>query len=303
MVRAAQVPVGVVGEVGRGLGWGNFLCGFVPGLLQFRLGQRARAGVALGSCLLLFFLGWLMVRDRLFFFALLAVDSTGSGLTRELGRFGLPLTLPELLNLPGLLLGSWLSWESGFEAERMWRLPRQDIVGGFEHLGGFLTAASGMLAAFWAADATWTRRWRRDARDDTRAPVCNPALAAGVSWLLPGLGHWRAGQRDKGLLMGAAVAIVFALGLVFSQGHGMDRGLAPVWWMGQSLFGGGALFAALVTAPLEMASSPGGIPENLDLGTVLCTVAGLMNLVVMIDAFTVAERSSFPLPRAKEGAK
>jgi hypothetical protein len=28
---------------------------------------------------------------------------------------------------------------------------------------------------------------------------------------------------------------------------------------------------------------------------VLCTVAGLMNLVVMVDAYTVAERSVFPV--------
>jgi hypothetical protein len=303
MVRAAQVTAGVVGEVGRGLGWGWFLGGFVPGLLQFRLGQRARAAIALGSCLLVFFAGWSMVRDRLYFFALLSADSQGprqgDGIARTLAQFGLPLTLPELLNLPGLLLGSWFSWDASYEAQRLWRLPR----GSAEHVGGFLTAASGMLAAFWAAEASWSRRWRRDAGDGTPAPVCNPALAAGLSWLLPGLGHSHAGQRGKGLLMGAAVAAVFTLGLLFSQGHGVDRGLAPVWWMGQCLFGGGALFAALVTAPLEMASYPGTIPENLDLGTVLCTVAGLMNLVVMIDAFTVAERSSFPLPRATGAGK
>jgi hypothetical protein len=99
--------------------------------------------------------------------------------------------------------------------------------------------------------------------------------------------------------MGAAVAIVFALGLLFSLGHAVDRGIAPVWWIGQSLCGGGALFAALVTAPLQMTE----FPEQLDLGTVLCTVAGLMNLVVMVDAFTVAERSSFPLAKAAEVRK
>ena len=38
----------------------------------------------------------------------------------------------------------------------------------------------------------------------------------------------------------------------------------------------------------------------IDLGVVLCTVAGLMNLVVMVDAFTVAERSAFPLPKSAE---
>jgi hypothetical protein len=43
-----------------------------------------------------------------------------------------------------------------------------------------------------------------------------------------------------------------------------------------------------------------GAPQNLDLGLVLCTVAGLMNLVVMVDAYTVAERSVFPLKQRQE---
>ena len=116
-------------------------------------------------------------------------------------------------------------------------------------------------------------------------------MCAALSWLLPGLGHARAGQRDKGIVMGLAVAIVFALGLVFSEGHGVDRANYSVWWIGQNLFGGGSLFAALVTGPMR---SAGQIAE-LDLGIVLCTVAGLMNLVVMCDAFTVAERSRFPV--------
>ena len=39
------------------------------------------------------------------------------------------------------------------------------------------------------------------------------------------------------------------------------------------------------------------------LGIVLCTVAGLMNLVVVCDAYTVAERSVFPLDTASGGSK
>ena len=41
MVRAARSPVAGAGEVARGLGWGFFLAGFVPGLQQLQLGQRA----------------------------------------------------------------------------------------------------------------------------------------------------------------------------------------------------------------------------------------------------------------------
>lgn len=270
----------------RGLGWGVFLAGFVPGLLQFHIGQKPRALLAFASCMALFFAGWALVGERLFYWALITPDESGSPALRLAARFGLPLTLPELLNLPGNAIGALLAWDGSPSGERMWRLPRA-----MEHLGGFLTAASGMLAAFWSAAAHWDLRRRRDGGDDAPAPIANPALCAGLSWLVPGLGHARAGQKDKGLLLGAAVLAVFALGLLVSHGHACDRATASVWWIGQNLCGGGSLFAALTTGPLRMESAP----EHLSLGVVLCTVAGLMNLVVMVDAYTVAERSVFPV--------
>ena len=115
---------------------------------------------------------------------------------------------------------------------------------------------------------------------------------------MPGLGHARAGQRDKGMVLGAAVVAVFAGGLLASGGHAVDRAQASVWWMGQNLFGGGSLFAGRVTGPWQRT----GEPFDLQLGIVLCTVAGLMNLVVMVDAYSVAERSVFPLGRRQEAA-
>lgn len=274
----------------RGLGWGAFLSGFVPGLLQWRLGQKQRAAVAFASCTLLFFAGWVLVRERLFYWALLTPDAGGSSLLRSIAPFGLSLTLPELLNLPAHALGAMLCWDGSPTGERLWRMPRD-----LEHLGGFLTGASGMLAAFWAAAGHWQLRLRRDGGESLPAAVADPALCAGLSWLVPGLGHARAGQKGKGVLLGVAVTTVFALGLAFSGGHAVDRATASVWWIAQNLFGGGSLFAALFTAPLRMV----GEPFDLQLGIVLCTVAGLMNLVVMVDAFTVAERSVFPLARAQ----
>jgi hypothetical protein len=278
----------------RGLGWGTFFAGFVPGLLQYRLGQKRRAVLAFASCTLLFFVGWLVVRERLFRWALLDCGATGSDAVRTAARFGFPLTLPELLNLPAHALGAIVAWDGSPTGERLWRLPR--VV---EHLFAFLTAASGMLAAFWSAAGHWDLRVRRDAGAGAPAPVANPALCAGISWIVPGLGQARAGQKDKGVLMGAAVLIVFAAGLAFSHGHAVDRPIYDVWWIGQNLCGGGSLFAALVTGPLRSEAAP----PNLDLGIVLCTVAGLMNLVVMVDAYTIAERSVFPVQSAAaEGA-
>lgn len=270
----------------KGLGWGTFLAGFVPGLLQYKLGQKPRAALAFLSCTALFFVGWVVVGERLFYWALFSADDKG-GLTNGLARFGV-MTLPEVINLPANAIGSFMAFDDTPTGLRMMRLPRD-----YEHLAGWLTGASGMLAAFWAAQAHWDLRLRRDANlgAEGAVAVANPALCAGLSWLVPGLGHAKAGQKDKGILMGLSVLIVFALGLIFSGGQAVDRAHYPVWWIGQNLFGGGSLFASLVTGPMRSA----GTPIDLDLGIVLCTVAGLMSLVVMCDAYTVAERSRFPL--------
>ena len=274
--------------------------GFVPGLLQLRLGQRQRALTALLSCSAVMVLGWLVVKERLFYWGLAVPDGKSS--FDSLARLGLAV-LPEILNLPAQVLGSLLAYDGSPTGLRMQRLPRD-----FEHIAGWLTAASGMLAAFWAAAGHWELRLRRDGELDAQgqmpAPVANPALCAALSWLVPGLGHAKAGQKDKGVLLGVAVAAVFVLGLLFSGGHAVDRAQYGVWWIGQNLFGGGSLFAALVTGPMRSVETP----IDLDLGIVLCTVSGLMNLVVICDAYTVAERSVFPLPagaagRGDEGAK
>ena len=270
-----------------------FIMGFVPGLLQLRLGQRQRALAALLSCSAVMVLGWLVVKERLFYWGLAVPDGKSS--FDSLARLGLAV-LPEILNLPAQVLGSVWAYDGSATGLRMQRLPRD-----FEHIAGWLTAASGMLAAFWAAAGHWELRLRRDgelnAQGQMPAPVANPALCAALSWLVPGLGHAKAGQKDKGVLLGVAVATVFVLGLLFSGGHAVDRAQYGVWWIGQNLFGGGSLFAALVTGPMRSVETP----IDLDLGIVLCTVSGLMNLVVMCDAYTVAERSALPLPAGVAG--
>lgn len=262
----------------------------VPGLGHVLLGQTRIAVAAFVACAALFFAGYAMVGDRLFYFALLSFDR--DGMAAQIVRFVPVFNLPESLGLVFASLGTVVGFEPGFMAERRWEMPRD-----LEHIGAFLTAASGMLSAFFAADVAWRLRAQAAqaaAPEGATMPAAgiSPALAAAASWLVPGWGHVLAGQKSKGLLVGAAVVAVFAMGMVASQGHALDRGIAPIWWIGQNLFGGGSLFAALVTAPSQFSSYPPGY----DMGVIFCTVAALMNLVVMVDAFTVVERRRLGLP-------
>src|SRR5690606_34666476 len=136
--------------------------------------------------------------------------------------------------------------------------------------------------------------WLADGR---RAGRSYPPFAAALSWLLPGAGHVLAGQRSKGMLLGAAVLVMFVAGLAFGEGHSVDRPAAPLWWAAQAFCGIGVVFTSFVTAPWTM----DGYPPQLELGRILCTVAGLMNLMVMTDAFAVAERAA-TAPAAAEPA-
>lgn len=242
----------------------------LPGAAHARLGRPGRAVVAFATCVIPFVLGYWILGQRLWWFELFRAESF---------RFLLdhvPIQLlPESPNLGCCIVASLFREPMTPDVARLVRLPVAH-----EHLGLLLTGASGILAALWASDAHWLAR---DERHVAARPA--PAWAAGVSWLLPGAGHALLGQRGKGVVMGAAVVVVFLMGLAFAQGHAVDRPLNSAWWIGDVLFGGGTIVASFVTAPLRLT----GIPVTYDLGVALGTVAGFMNLIVMIDAYNVAE--------------
>ncbi len=250
----------------------------VPGLAHLRLGHPLRGAAALVTTVAMFFAGWALVGDRMWYFQLFEPFSF---LQPVLERVPVQM-LPDSLNLGCTIVAGLLRdlpVTSDPQGMHDWlRSIRLPVA--HEHLGLFLTGASGIVCALWAADAHWLAQPRRRV-----APGPEPAWAAAVSWLLPGSGHVMLGQRDKGILVGAATLLMVGLGLWLSQGHGIDRPLRSAWWIGEVLFGGGTLFATLVTAPWE--EGPPGL--YLDHGVAICTVAGFMNLIVMIDAYTIAE--------------
>ncbi|MBK8978531.1 MAG: hypothetical protein IPM29_21755 [Planctomycetes bacterium] len=239
----------------------------VPGLGQFLAGRAARGIAALATTSAALALGAFGLGQRF----------VSGELT--LPKVGLPVSLPESFGLLPFLVVRGQFRDGTPDLERLERLP---IPG--EHPLFFLAALGGMLALFWTVDLLWLRSGARRAAGARAIPP----LAAALTWLLPGSGHWLSGQKDKALLLGAAVIIMFVAGLALSAGHAVDRGLTPIWWAGQNLFGGGTLVAAFTTSPLVMKS----LPEYRDLGIILCTVAGLMNVMVMTDAYTVAEGTS-----------
>lgn len=253
----------------------------LPGSAHLALGRPVRGLVAMGSVLGLFWIGALGLGDRLFHFVLVDMD---------LGRV-IPINLlPDWFNFLSTEAMRLSVDTSSDLAQRAMREPREG-----EHLFGLLTGLAGWMSVLWSADAWWIARQKASldsssgaSLEDVLQPApgsrVTPGTALLATWFCPGLGQWLAGHRSKGIAVGAAVWLLFLGGLVFAEGHAVDRPLQPAWWIAQSLHGGGVTLAALITGPMRMES----VPEFHLLGIVLCASAGLVNVSGMLDAWRIA---------------
>ena len=222
---------------------------FVPGSAHMVLGRTTRGVVALISCVGLFVVGYSILGDRLWRFTWFPpFDILGVFFTV------FPLNMwPEWPNLGCTMVASFLMESSpdpviGPNLERARYLPLPN-----QHIAFFCTSASGVLSAIWATEACLLAR---QGQQPVRFRRVHPTMAAMASWFLPGSGHWLCGQKDKGMLVGGAVMLMFVAAMVFSQGHAVDRVDSPAYFIGTSLFGGGSLFSSLFTAPLELSDPP-----------------------------------------------
>ena len=160
-----------------------------------------------------------------------------------------------------------------------------------------------------------------------------PLVALG-GWVLPGLGHVLAGHTRRGVIVGVTLLLLFTAGLLIGGIDVVDRKNDTLWFAGQALLGPVALGADYAHRRLDDArdaqvagyarghnlsdeqalnalreegtvayrTSVGRVNE---LGTLYATLAGVMNLLVILDAVGKAsEASRFPFGRSKPaGAK
>ncbi len=107
-----------------------------------------------------------------------------------------------------------------------------------------------------------------------------------ASWAIPGAGHLWQGRRAKGLIFLVALPLMFAIGLAV-------RGrLFPFDWS-EPLVGMAALANLGIGLPYFIASSLGlGAGQvtavTYEYGNAFVIVAGLLNLLVVIDAYDIA---------------
>ena len=169
-----------------------------------------------------------------------------------------------------------------------------------------------------------TLPYRPPARDAKPDAGVGPWAAAGLGWVVPGLGHFLTpGERWRGVAGGLAVLALFALGLLiggvrvvdvpgYRDGQRLvDRGgrwivpaqpLAAVrespWYLGQIFVGPVNLVASYASISAAAAGYPKPTARLGEIGTLYCAVAGMLNFVLMLDAHGRAG----PKPKAAGGA-
>ena len=141
---------------------------------------------------------------------------------------------------------------------------------------------------------------------DPDAPMSFHPLQFLLAWVWPGLGHIAHGERRRGLLIMSGVAFLFLGGLLIGGVDAVDRREDGLWFVAQAGCGPVAFVAdaantrllkqadpdMLVSTPVGPASSnrEGMVSVRRPLshvnefGTLYIALAGLMNIVVVLDA-------------------
>jgi hypothetical protein len=114
----------------------------------------------------------------------------------------------------------------------------------------------------------------------------SPWLIGFISWLVPGLGHILQGRMLRGIVGGATILLMFVLGVVIG-GHiyGLretNEGLLSSLF-GLCDLGSGILYLVSRLAGLAVNERPE--QATAEYGSVFLMVAGLLNLILALDAF------------------
>lgn len=154
----------------------------------------------------------------------------------------------------------------------------------------------------------------------TRADTTVRSIQAGVlSWILPGAGHFLLGHRGLGLVCFGAISLAFWTGLAFG---GIKDSVNPVtnrWLFVAELGVGGYTIPCAVISrriehyiaarertgqPVRAVDYSSYYPES-DVAQIYLATAGLLNLLVILDAIARAQQRGLPtfhreLPRAEQ---
>jgi len=130
----------------------------------------------------------------------------------------------------------------------------------------------------------------------TLLPSRSPLAALALGWLIPGGGHAYGGQWGKAILFFSLITGLLVAGMAIGGGTVI---LYRLWFLAQLCAGG----PTIALWPISQYLAPSHAQVDwasrwYDVGTLYTAVAGLLNLLVMMDAYL---RLAYP-ERGKENA-
>lgn len=112
----------------------------------------------------------------------------------------------------------------------------------------------------------------------------NPLLAVILTWIVPGAGHWCLGKRKKAVFYFLVITALFLAGMAISDFRNINLDRHPFFFITYVFYAGATLIAQLTTQALPLVAP---LVKN-DVGCLYSAVAGLLNILVMIDAYLTA---------------
>jgi len=196
-------------------------------------------------------------------------------------RFAGALT-PEAGNLGGLIYHI-RTYGYGLPHPRAWPETM--------HIGTTLTAVSGVLNVMLMSRAHFEARLPRNAQ----VPKVTPADYAFLGWLVPGLGLLLQGRVLRGVIVFVLLVGLFGLGVWLAEGVNLNRERHFYYWAGQFFLGAPAIIAEFVAGHARVTRDI----QYADAGIVMACVAGMLNIMTLLDTYGYAERR----PQAADDAQ
>lgn len=134
------------------------------------------------------------------------------------------------------------------------------------------------------------------AREPTLPPALRIPLAGLLSWILPGAGHVFLGDMNRGILIFVTIATTFWGGIAIGGVRTtVDPQRQKLWFMAQICNGSHAIVAGAWGHAARKGASSAQLAhsewKSLEIGLVYTGVAGLLNLLVILDALIRADAS------------
>lgn len=115
-----------------------------------------------------------------------------------------------------------------------------------------------------------------------QAGTANPAIIGLAAWAVPGLGHWLLGQRSRAIVLFVAIMLTYWTGVaVGGVRYTADPTGNTLWFVAQTGVGPQVLALYMATARQEVPAVPW--PDS-DIAVIYAGVAGLLNMLVILDA-------------------